>query len=120
MNWYKMSQSKVKLWLDDNRDPKNPTIKLDFGSRGDEIWVKTVEEAKSYLMNGNVEFISFDNDLGQQLEGSDLADWIEELAFNNKIPRMAWKVHSKNPVKSKAITQAMTNADRFWDKNELV
>ncbi len=48
---------KLNLWLDDIRDP------LDYGKEG-WTWVKTVEEAKSLLLGGEVENASLDHDLG--------------------------------------------------------
>jgi len=118
MNWYKTSQSKIRLWLDDKRDPKNPKIREKYKSSGDEIWVKTVEEAKAYLEQGNVSYISFDNDLGLPLEGRHLANWIEEKAYNNEIPRLEWRVHSQNPKGAEQIKQAMQNADKYWSEHE--
>jgi hypothetical protein len=120
MNWYKTAQSGIRLWLDDNRDPQDPKIQEMFGAKGDEIWVKTMEEAISYLHQGNVEFISFDHDLDNEGEkpiehtGYDLASWIEERAFDQTLPPLGWNVHSRNPVGSSRIVDAMTNADRFW------
>lgn len=35
----------MKVWLDDERDPQDPSIQEDFGARPDMIWVKTAEEA---------------------------------------------------------------------------
>ena len=54
----------IKLWLDDERDPKNPIIQNLFGAEGDEVWVKTAYAAIQYLRQGNVESISLDHDLG--------------------------------------------------------
>lgn len=94
-----------KLWLDDLRP-----MPSDF-----DIWAKTMEEAQSYINNGNIGFISFDNDLSQEKEGRHLASWIEEGAFNGTIQKMVWRVHSANPIGAKEIEQAMINADKFWD-----
>jgi len=113
MNIYKLA-SGVRLWLDDVRDPQNRQIQREFGAKGDELWVKTVEEAKKYLIIGNVTFISFDNDLGLSEEGGDLAKWIEEKAFHKELPKMDWTVHSKNPVGAKNIYMAMMNANKYW------
>jgi len=108
---------KIELWLDDERDPKNTQIQKDFSAKGSEIWVKNVPEAIQYLSKGNVSSISFDNDLGVELEGYDLAKYIEEMAYYNKIPKLTWKIHSKNPTAALRIQQAMINADRYWNKS---
>jgi len=112
-----IGKKQIRLWLDDERDPKDPTIQKEFGAQGDEVWVKTVEEAISYLQNINVSHISFDNDLGEgNKEGHELATWIEEQAYNNKIPPLTWSIHSKNPPASEKIRAAMTKANEFWSK----
>lgn len=121
MNWYKKIASNISLWLDDERDPKDPKIINLFGSNGNEIWVKTIEEAITYLKQGNVGSISFDHDLGGETNysktGYDLANWIEEQAFNNKIPKLSWRIHSKNPEGARNIQKAMESANKFWEKN---
>lgn len=108
----------MKLWLDDERDPKSNKIQSLFGADGDEIWVKTIEQAIYYLKQGIVESISLDHDLGYQKTGLDLANWIEENAFNGNLERLIWSVHSRNPVGAKKITQALRNADSYWAKQE--
>jgi hypothetical protein len=118
MNWYKKAQGTIRLWLDDERDPKDINIQENFGARGDEVWVKTVEEAINYLLKGNVGFVSFDNDLGVEKEGRHLANWIEEQAYHKKIPKLEWRVHSKNVAGKQQIIDAMTNADKYWSRKE--
>ena len=122
MNWYKKSQSGIRLWLDDERDPKNPQIQRDFGSTGNEVWVKTQNEAIQQIQNNNVMSISFDNDLGEpeseKGSGYGLAKWIEEKAFFGEIKRMEWYIHSKNNVADKYILMAMQKAEEFWNNNE--
>ncbi len=107
----------IDLWLDDERDPKNSKIMYLFGSTGLETWVKNINDAKEMIIQGNVRSISFDNDLGKNVEqGYLLANWIEEMAFNGKISKINWKIHSRNPVASVKIRQSMENADRYWTK----
>ena len=117
MNWYKQSQkNSIRLWLDDERDPSTPIIQQKFLANGDEIWVKTVAEAKNMIQKGNVSFISFDHDLGQEETGYDLARWIEERAFVEGIQPPDYRVHSANPVGAKNIDQAMQNAFKYWNR----
>jgi hypothetical protein len=105
----------INLWLDDIRNPRDPFVKNNFGSKGDETWVKNIEEAIEFLLNGNVVYISFDNDLGEGMrEGWQLAEWIEEKAYNKEILPLKWRVHSQNPVARKRIADSMENADKFW------
>ena len=117
MNWYKMAKSNkyIRLWLDDERDPTRPEIQNKFGAQGNEIWIKTVDEAIEYLKQGNVEHISFDNDLGEgEKEGYQLAKWIEEQAYLKQLSKIEWNVHSQNPPASLSISAAMSQADKFW------
>ena len=107
----------MKLWLDDERDPKKPFIQSEFGAEGDEIWVKTAYQAICYLKQGNVESISLDHDLGESAgTGMDVAKWIEEQAFHGTIPRITWMIHSKNTVGVKNMTKALIKADEFWNQ----
>lgn len=122
MNWYikniKIS-SNINLWLDDERNPQDPFIQKNFGSKGDEVWVKTVEEAIPYINQNNVQHISFDHDLGENIQtGQDLAKYIEEKAFNNEISPIEWRVHSQNPSGAANIVNTMRSADRFWQRHQ--
>lgn len=109
-------QQQQELWLDDERNPDDPLIQELFGARPGMIWVKTVPEAKKYLSEGNISFISLDHDLGQLESGYDLAKWIEEEAYFGRLPQFSWAVHSQNAKGKDNIVAAMKNADRFWAK----
>lgn len=104
----------VSLWLDDERDPNKPFIQQEFGAQPGMIWVKTAPEAITYLQKGNVGYISIDHDLGVPETGYDLAKWIEEQAYNGKLPPLQWTVHSQNMIGRRNIITAMKNADRYW------
>ena len=99
----------IKLWLDDVR-PMPPEYTY---------WAMTASGAIKRLVTGMVTDISLDHDLGEPLwlvgTGYQVAMWIEEAAFLGKITKLNWKVHSANPVGSEKITQALKNADRFWE-----
>jgi hypothetical protein len=41
---------------------------------------------------------------------------IEQAAHDMKVQRMGWRVHSANPVGRKNISQAMWNAEKFWNE----
>jgi len=113
------TQNKVDIWLDDERDPTNPVIQKYFGAKGNEIWVKTVEEAMPYFVENKVNYISFDHDLGiGNKDGIKLAKWIEKQAFQNNIDSIQWHVHSASPVGSMNIKKAMMSADKYWSQNE--
>lgn len=106
----------MKLWLDDERNPKSPEIQSNFGAEGDEIWAKTAHVAINYLKSNNVEFISLDHDLGPESSGTgmDVARWIEEEAYHGSLPKLNWAIHSKNPVGRKNMMRALVKADEYW------
>jgi len=107
------------IWLDDVR--KKPDH---F-----DIWFKSGKDLVNYIKKGkHISFISFDHDLSfkhyfglnpfNKMTGYDVASFIEELAYHNKIKRFPWAVHSQNPVGAKRIIQAMENCDKYWLKHE--
>lgn len=110
----------MRIWLDDERDPTVPFIQREFPSAGlgNWTWIKTVEEALPFILEGKVTAISFDNDLGAgNTQGYHLANQIETLAHDGKIPQMEWHVHTQNPIAYGKICTAMLNADKFWEKS---
>ena len=120
MNWYKMAQQAgIYVWLDDIRDPNNLEVQKRFGSQPGMVWAKTVDDAIKLLEQGNVVFIDFDHDLGEEnKDGYDLAKWIEQMAYENKLKPFKWTVHSLNPSGAKMIEQAMRSAERFWEQQK--
>ena len=109
----------MKLWLDDERNPKDPKIQSEFGAYGDEVWVKDAHTAIRYLRQGNVTDISLDHDLGSGAgDGMDVAKWIEEQAYHGLLPRLNWFIHSMNTVSRKNMSQAMMNAEKYWDDTQ--
>lgn len=105
----------MRIWLDDERNPKDPFIQAKFGSKFDDAWAKTAEEAIDLLKTGQFFSISFDHDLGTEKTGLDVAHWIEENAFNRTLHKLTWSVHSMNPVGKSNIERSMKNADKFWN-----
>lgn len=98
----------LHVWLDDLR-PIRP---------GYNALAKTADEAIKLLKTGRVESISLDHDLGPPEAGTgyDVAQWIEEAAYHGKLQRLSWNIHSANPVGVNNMRQALTNADRFWNR----
>ena len=96
----------MRIWLDDVRPmPEEFTH-----------WCKTPQQAIYLLYNGSVEHISFDHDLGleEPQNGTMVARFIEERAYEGEIPRLTWEIHSANPVGRYNIMAAMKKADLFW------
>lgn len=120
----------MKLWIDDVRYPPTyyPWMAKylpRFISRWltPWTWAKTSRAAFDHIldcvrMDEPIEKISFDHDLGGDDTTVEIADYIEELAFEAKIDRIDWYIHSANPVGRKRLQQALENADRYWDSIE--
>lgn len=97
----------MKLYLDDVR----PTP-AGFDKR-----VYTAREAIREIMTGNVSLISFDHDLGDEVNGTgyDVAKWIETEAYcNPKFHVPMYIIHSANPVGRTNIDNAMKSANRAY------
>ena len=60
----------------------------------------------------NTQF-SVDHDLGTDLDGHDVATFIEQMVYEKKIPMPKWNIHSANPVGEAEIAAAMKSAERF-------
>lgn len=97
----------TKLWLDDLR-PAPPGW----------LWVKTAWEAMEFLGRGGVVEISLDHDLGGDENGNGyhVANWIEAEAYHGRIKRIAWRIHSANPIGSERMQRAFERAEASWAK----
>ncbi len=92
----------MKIWLDDQLDdPETPvrhTPEGWIGAKTSSEFKKIVEDA---LEKGeSIEAISFDNDLGEKVEGRHLVKWLQEqhpeiIELN---PEIELEVHSANNV----------------------
>ncbi len=110
----------IRLWLDDERNPRDPAIQDRFGATGDELWVLTVPEAIEVLTRegDNVVSVSLDNDLGipgSENEGFRVAQFLERRAGEGvAAPPAEMKAHSANPVRADEMRTAFANARRYW------
>lgn len=105
----------MRLWLDDERDPKDPSIQEDFGAKGDEVWVKTVEEAIEHLKTGLVTSISLDFDLGvSHRNGMFAAQWILEETKNNGFKKIEWNAHTSNRWAAVEMSRVLVQAEKIW------
>ena len=95
----------VSLWVDDVRPMPD-----DYS-----LHAKTAELAIEILESRlSVHRISLDHDLGAFGTGYDIAKWIEEQAYYGNLPRIAWEIHSANPVGCKNMEAALKKADEYW------
>ncbi|MFA5071237.1 MAG: cyclic-phosphate processing receiver domain-containing protein [Candidatus Pacearchaeota archaeon] len=103
---------KIRIWLDDVRSiPTHPT----YTAIGFTHICKNYEEAISLLETGDVVYLDFDHDLGEGLSGYDVACWIEKAAFEKRIQKLEWSVHSQNPTGARNIVRAMQKAEKYWE-----
>lgn len=107
----------VRLWLDDLRNPEDQYIQSRYNAEPSMVWVKTAADAIQLLETGKVTFISLDHDLGAAINGSgyDVAKWIEQAAYEKRIPALGYRIHTDNIIGRRDIAAAMSNAERFWN-----
>jgi hypothetical protein len=98
----------IRLWLDDVRPMPE----------GFNVWCKSAYTCMDIIRQGEVEFIDFDHDLGEALDGYWVALLIEYLASQHHLMPIKWNIHSANPAGRKRIEQAMKSAERFWNENK--
>ncbi len=101
-----------KLFLDDIRNV--PMVYPDL-KNSDFIVVRTFDGFVEHILkHGLPDFISFDNDLGEDASGNLLPDGYactKWLVYESglDIRSLKFKVHSANPVASKQISGLLTN-----------
>lgn len=91
-----------KLWVDDLRDP---TMHV----QGEWTWAKTSEAAFRELATNAYTVVSLDNDLGEETEGKDIFNWIEERLYLQDIDLSRLKaiyLHSSNVEAVRYMHQA--------------
>jgi hypothetical protein len=122
---------KYILWLDDDticRNPNNLMPKSTVTWKENYflpeyqglslIWVKTYQEfVYCITKNGLPQMISFDNDLGRQLEGKDCAKWLFAYLVDTNYPFPTYdiSVHSANPVAAQEISNILVyDWNKYW------
>lgn len=97
----------MRIWLDDEREIP----------RGYDVWVKDAAWAKKLISEGAVTFISLDHDLGiGNGDGYEVACHIEKLVAEGEIEMPKWECHSQNPVGKQRIVEAMTSAQKIYER----
>ena len=99
----------MRIWLDDQLPPD------DMEWHNFDAWLFHAEDVLALVRAGLATSIDFDHDLGvDRMTGYDLAAEIERLAFEGKIDKIGWSIHSMNPVGASRIRAAMWKADEWW------
>lgn len=108
----------MKIWLDDERDPKDYVDEKTYLDEPEPwVWIKTADEVLALLESKRVTAISLDHDLGGEKTGYDVAKWIEASAHAGG-PRLRWFIHTANPVGYYNIMGAMLKAEQYWFNKE--
>ncbi len=108
-----------RLFLDDLR-----TVQMVYPNQqeNDYVIVRTYQAFVNHIQeNGLPEFISFDNDLGEDEQGNLLEDGYAAakwLVYESglDVRKMQFKVHSANPVARVQIESLLTNYIAFLHK----
>ena len=98
---------KMRLWLDDIRDPNTDFFQQEKGAYPGMLWVKTVEEAKQAMLDHDITFMSLDHDLGTKLTGYDFVKWVAEQVWHENIKLPKFAVHSDNAPAMLQMIQAL-------------
>jgi len=94
----------MKLFVDDVRDAPDFSWKV----------VRTYKEAIDVLKSEKVQILSLDHDLGEDLTGYDIINWLEKKVYHEEIePPKKILVHSANPVGAENIKRAINSIERF-------
>lgn len=124
---------KYLLWLDDDKEYRKPTqlcpnfgMKLTWAEGYFKpellhlpiVWVETYEQfVNTIVEKGMPEMVSFDNDLGQELEGKHCAKWLFNHCVNNDLEMPLFSVHSANPIAAKEIHNI---CEKDWKDYQII
>lgn len=102
------------LFLDDIREPSK--FQHLIFEEGYIVWVKNYNEFVNHInQNGLPNAISFDNDLGEELEGYDCAKFLVNFCMDNNLKLPKFKVHSANPVAKVNIETLLNNFKKYCE-----
>lgn len=104
----------MKLWIDDMRNPNSILWRDRYGIPADVVWAKTYDEAYDLIMNNVIEWVGFDNDLGdyQNRQGKHLFAILEEQVVMGKNPMFEAVFQTSNSV---ARQQMLAGYNRLYD-----
>jgi len=88
----------------------------DVRSAPDSSWeiARNYKEAINILESEKVDVLSLDHDLGEDLTGYDIINWLERKVYHEEIEAPGKiLVHSANPVGVNNIKRAINSIERF-------
>ncbi|SRR6266403_164093 len=106
------------LFLDDERYPNDVFWNGDVYKNNEWCIVRNFLEFQNWILeNGMPDILSYDNDLGGELEGYDCAKWLcETYCVDNNIRLNKIYVHSKNISTNQKILDYCAWFDKNFDK----
>lgn len=128
--YIKEAKDGVLVWIDDIRDPKEPTwqnwIKKNFGTNDFDItWIKSYKEFVDFVdKNGLPSNISLDHDLGDvedpdnEKTGYDCAKYIVDYCMDNDRDIPNYRIQSDNGPGRENIDKYLQNYHKFYIKNK--
>lgn len=78
---------------------------------------RTPEDALTAIMTGKVELIGFDNDLGANMEGRHVFDFLEDQVRTLQVPLPSIEIHTSNPSAGDAMEKGAKNLLRWYVVN---
>ena len=103
----------VRLYLDDERTPKNAGFVVVRNYQDFVDWIDT---------HGMPAYISFDHDIasydndGNEKTGLDAAKYVVDYCIDNDVACPEFNVHSANPVGADNIESMLKNFTKFQNK----
>lgn len=122
-----MTNNKIGIFLDDDprglergiylaSENKN-TLALKYYTDQSITWIhaKNFDDFVNLISTNNLPpyIISFDNDLGERLEGIDCAKWLSKWCIDNKQKVPLFIVHSQNNVVNKRIYDELNDTIKY-------
>jgi hypothetical protein len=120
-------ESKVLLWLDDQRDPFEEKKWLIFSpipleELAEIVWVKNYNEFRNHIEEYGVpDGVCFDHDLGdenntQELTGYDCAKFLCAYCEKHGVPLPVWNCQSVNPIGKENINTLLKSFLKYYNE----
>ena len=109
----------MKLWIDDIRDPNSYSWRNRYDIPPDVVWAKTYDEAHHYIMNNEIEWVAFDNDLGSHTkQGKHLFQLLEQRVYEGKNPMFEAIFQTSNTVAKRQMILGYNRLYDWWAEND--
>lgn len=105
----------MNLWIDDIRDPSDIVYVNMYNIPSDVVWAKNYDDALELILNNEINWIAFDNDLGddKDRQGKHLFSVLEERVVNGYNPMFIAVFQTSNSVAKNQMILGYTNLVRL-------